>query len=275
MTAKQAGFWRRHRALKWALIALSLVLVALGLGVSIVLHKAEPILRAAIVKQLEEHFHARVELDSFHVSLVNGLWAEGKGLRIWPPAQVEGVTVPGPNAASAPEPPIRPLIQPLIQIDEFRFHAPLRYRPGEPVKISVVELKGLSVDVPPKSHFAHGAPAAHAGENGSLLLRFEVDSIRCNDAHLTVETGKPGKLPLEFAIAHLKLANVSANGSMHFDAELTNPKPPGTILTAGNLGPWVVNDPGETPLNGSYRFEHADLGRLQGNCRDFGIDRQI
>jgi len=264
VTAKQAGFWRRHRALKWALIALSLVLVALGLGVSIVLHKAEPILRAAIVKQLEEHFHARVELDSFHVSLVNGLWAEGKGLRIWPPAQVEGVTVPGPNAASAPEPPIRPLIQPLIQIDEFRFHAPLRYRPGEPVKISVVELKGLSVDVPPKSHFAHGAPAAHAGENGSLLLRFAVDSIQCNDAHLTVETGKPGKLPLEFAIAHLKLANVSANGAMHFDAELTNPKPPGTILTAGNLGPWVVNDPGETPLNGSYRFEHADLGVFKG-----------
>ena len=90
MTAKRAGFWRRHRALKWALGVLLLALIALGVAISIALHHAEPMLRAAIVKRLEEHFHARVELDSFHVSLVDGLRAEGKGLRIWPPAQVEG-----------------------------------------------------------------------------------------------------------------------------------------------------------------------------------------
>ena len=71
-----------------------LALIALGLGVSVALRHAEPILRAAIVHRLEEHFHARVELDSFHVSLVDGLRAEGKGLRIWPPAQVEGINAP-------------------------------------------------------------------------------------------------------------------------------------------------------------------------------------
>ena len=45
-------------------------------------------LRAAIVEKLEEHFHAHVELDSFRVSLRNGVWAEGKGLRIWPPPKM-------------------------------------------------------------------------------------------------------------------------------------------------------------------------------------------
>jgi hypothetical protein len=258
--AKKVGFWRRHRALKWAMGVLLLALIALGLGVSVALHQAEPILRAAIVNRLEEHFHARVELDSFHVSLVNGLRAEGKGLRIWPPAQVVGVKVPGATAASEPGPPIRPL----IQIAEFRFHAPLRYKLGQPVKISVVELKGLDVDVPPKTHFIHRGSPEHAEEHGTPLLRFEMESITCDGAYLTLETDKPGKLPLEFAIAHIRLTHANAGGAMQFDAELTNPKPAGKILTTGAMGPWMVEDPGETPLNGSYRFEHADLGVFKG-----------
>ena len=88
------SFLRRHGWIKWvaggllAALAVAAVLVDLGL------RRAEPYLRARIVESLKNRFHARVELDSFHVSLVNGLWAEGNGLRIWPPAQVEGVTVP-------------------------------------------------------------------------------------------------------------------------------------------------------------------------------------
>jgi hypothetical protein len=259
VTAKRAGFWRRHRALKWVLGLLLLALIALGAAISIAMHHAEPILRAAIVERLEEHFHARVELDSFHVSLVNGLRAEGKGLRIWPPAQVEGVKVPGTNAAAEPGETKRPL----IQIAEFRFRAPLHYKLGEPVRISVVELKGLDIDVPPKTHFAHKA-AEHSEEQGTPLLRFEVDGITCDGASLTLETDKPGKLPLEFAIAHIKLTHVRPGAPMQFHAELTNPRPAGTILTTGTMGPWIVEDPGETPLNGSYRFEHADLGVFKG-----------
>ncbi len=257
---------------------LLLAFVALGVAISIALHHAEPILRAAIVDRLEEHFHARVELDSFHVSLVNGLWAEGKGLRIWPPVQVAGMATPGTTAAGQPSP--------IIQIDEFRFHAPLRYKPGQPVKISVVELKGLNVDIPPKTHFTHKSALEHEEHHGTPLLRFEVESIRCDGAHLTLETDRPGKLPLEFDIAHIKLTGSTA-GSMQFDAQLTNPKPAGMIFTTGAMGPWKVDDPGETPLSGSYRFEHADLsvfkgiagilestGRYEGVLRDLVVDGQ-
>jgi hypothetical protein len=88
----RSSFWRRNRWLKWVAGGL---LAAVGGGlavvVSMLLHRAEPFLRARIVAELQDRFHARVELDSFHISLVDGLWAEGKGLRIWPPAQVEGV----------------------------------------------------------------------------------------------------------------------------------------------------------------------------------------
>jgi hypothetical protein len=292
----RAGFWRRHRWLKWLAGGLLLALIALGVAISVALHRAEPMLRAAIVEKLEQRFQARVELDSFHVSLVEGLTAEGKGLRIWPPAQVVGVAVPGANGVTAANSPA-----PLIKLDEFRFHAPLRFKPGEPIRISVVELKGLDVDVPPKTHFTHGAPeggssrGASSGTSsgfgllntGAALLRFEVDSIECKGAKLTLETSKPGKLPLEFAIAHMKLADVSAGGPMHFDAELTNPRPPGTIVTSGSMGPWMVDDPGETPVAGDYRFERADLsvfkgiagilsstGKYQGVLRDLVVDGQ-
>ncbi|MGA3134091.1 MAG: hypothetical protein ABSD59_25315 [Terracidiphilus sp.] len=260
MTAKQAGFWRRYRALKWTLGVLLAVLIALGVAISIVLHNAEPMLRAEIVKELEEHFHTHVELDSFHVSLVNGLWAEGEGLRIWPPEQGAGGTASGTISSSGPGTEIRPL----IQIGEFRFHAPLHYKPGQPVRISVVQLKGLDIDIPPKSHLAHKFAAQPGEQHSTLPVRFVVDSIRCDDAHLTIETDKPGKLPLEFAIAHIKLTDTHTDGAMQFDAELTNPKPAGKILTGGRVGPWAVDDPGDTPLDGSYRFEHADLGVFKG-----------
>ena len=52
-------------------------------GVVITLaYRAEPMLREHIVEGLAAHFHARVELDSFHLSLRDGLWVEGNGLRI-------------------------------------------------------------------------------------------------------------------------------------------------------------------------------------------------
>jgi hypothetical protein len=270
VAAKRAGFWRRHRALKWTLGVLLLALIALGVAISIALRQVEPMLRAAVVKALEEHFHARVELDSFHISLVDGLRAEGGGLRIWPPAQAEGVADPGAPSASLPGSPnasgpamLQGATKPLIQIADFRFHAALRYDPGRPVKISVVELRGLEIDIPPKRHFAHLA-AEHAEEHKTPLLRFEVENIICDDALLTLETDKPGKLPLEFAIAHVKLTRANADGAMRFDAQLTNPKPAGLILTTGTIGPWKVDDPGETPVAGSYHFQNADLSVFKG-----------
>ena len=284
MTAKGAGFWRRHRRLFWVLISLSggllLALIALGVAVSIALRNAEPMLRAEIVAQLEQHFHARVELDSFHVSLTDGLRAEGKGLRIWPPAEVGGVTVPGSNGFAAAS------IKPLIQLQEFRFRAPLHYEPDTPIKISVVQLSGLDVDIPPQSHFTHAAGAG-ASQAKNALLHFEIDSIECTGAKLTLETSKPGKLPLEFAIAQMRLTNVSAGSQVHFDAKLTNPRPAGTIVTEGSLGPWTVYDPGQTPVTGDYNFQHADLsvfkgiagildstGKYQGVLRDLVVDGQ-
>jgi hypothetical protein len=263
---------------KWVAVGLLAALTLAAAVLGVVLQRAEPFLRARIVEGLEDRFHARVELDSFHVSLVDGLWAEGHGLRIWPPARVAGVTVPQGQD------------EPLIRLNEFRFHAPLELKPGKPIHVSLVELKGLSVHLPPKSHFEHVADAAAAGKSRSAmagLVRFEVDRMECTGAELVMETDKPGKLPLEFQIARFKLTDIAAGGAMGFDAELTNPKPEGTVHTTGSFGPWHGADLGESPLKGDYRFEHADLsgitgiagilsstGHYEGTLRDLVVDGQ-
>ena len=51
---------------------------------------------------------------------------------------------------------------------------------------------------------------------------------------------------------------------MQPEAELTNPNPVGTIHSTGTFGPWLVADPGESPVQGDYQFDHADLSSFKG-----------
>ena len=273
MTEVRNSFLRRHRWIKWVAASFILILAALAGIAAFLLHRAEPYVRARIVEALQQHFHARVELDSFKMSLKDGLKAEGAGLRIWPPAQVAGVNVP---ANLLPD-------QPLISLAEFRFHAPLHFERGKPFHISTVELKGLEIHLPPRSHFIHAAAPAAPGYSAAI----EIDTIVCTDARMVLETDKPGKLPLEIPISHLTLTHVSSAGPMDFVADLTNPRPHGAVHTNGSFGPWNVADPGESPVSGKYTFDHADLsdfkgiagilsstGQFQGTLRELTADGQ-
>ena len=271
--------------LKWTAVTLLAVVIALTVAIAVALRRAEPVLRAAILSTLEDRFHARVELAGFHVSLLGGLRAEGKGLRIWLPAGYLE------DAGLSPGAPIevRGSQRPLLAVDEFRFRAPLHYAPGMPIHIPVVQVRGLTIDVPPKERFLRSnTDLSGTGNRANAtqgLIRFAVDNLDCEDARLILETSKPGKQPLEFAIPRLKLTGIQRDVSMHFTAELTNPRPVGTIHTAGTFGPWTVEDPGESAIQGEYRFDHANLGdfreiagtlnstgKYAGTLRDVTVD---
>ena len=253
MTDLSTPFLRRHRWIKWVAASTVLVLVALVGIAAFLLHRIEPFVRASIVEGLTQHFHARVELDSFHMSLKDGLKAEGAGLRIWPPAQVAGVNVP---ANFAPD-------QPILSLAEFRFQAPLHFERGKPFHISTVELKGLDLHLPPHSHFTHHDQAVPKPTN-PYVAAMEIDTIVCTGTRMVLETDKPGKIALEIPITHLTLSHVSSGGPMDYVADLTNPLPHGDVHTTGSFGPWNVSDPGESPVTGQYTFDHADLSDFKG-----------
>jgi hypothetical protein len=262
------------------------LLVTIAILIDIAAHHAEPFVRQQVVQALSERFHARVELDSFHLSLGNtlrgewGVWGEGKGLRIWPPADVEGVHVPEPN----------PPAQPLIRLDEFHFHAPLHYQSGVPIHITQIRLKGLDIRFPPRSHMQRiSEPKGATTQTPSTQWKVSVvvDAVDCTDARFALETDKPNKLPLQFLISRFRLKGVRSGAPMIFDAEVQNPTPPGAIHTTGSFGPWIVADPGSSPIGGDYTFNHADLsvfkgiagilnstGHYEGTLRDLTVDGQ-
>jgi hypothetical protein len=244
-------------------MSVSLVLIAAVLGVAawVVARHTEPFLRSMIVEVLEDRFHARVELDSFHISVAHVLTAEGRGLRVWPPAQVAGVTAA----------PARDASDPLIRLAEFHFRMPLRYERGKPFHIAMIRLKGLDIHLPPKSHFGQGAaPSASTGSDAKKmdnLISFVVDTVECDAENLLLETSKPGKLPVDIEIAHLKLTReggLNATAPVNFDADVTVPKPHGAAHATGTIGPWNQTDPGESALEGKYTFDNADLGSFKG-----------
>ena len=240
-----------------ALTGLLVVFVAMA----VLAHRAEPFLRAQIIQALSARFCTRVELDSFHLRFGNslrgewGVWADGRGLRIWP----------ADNAAGSGTP--------LIQLAEFRFHAPLHYKPGVPVHIHEVQIKGLNINLPPKSHPIHFALGDHVSQpsnENQPLLTFRVDEVVCTNARLVHEPDAPGKEPLDFFISYLKLTEKTRNGGitsqegMNFDAKLINPRPVGAIQSTGSFGPWQVDDPGASAVAGNYRFDNANLGDFKG-----------
>jgi hypothetical protein len=285
------SFWRRNRWLLWLAGALLLILVAVSVVLTIVARRFEPYIRARIVEGLQQRFHTHVELAEFHVSVQHGqqgewgLWATGRGLRIWPPHREAG------------DHPLEVAVEskPLIDLGEFDFHVPLRYEMTQHLRIREVRLRKLIIEVPPRSQrdkqtgleSAMDSPAAQPPVQGQpgALANVTVDRVICEDADLTLETDKPNRVPLDFAIAHLKLTNLAAGKPMDFEAELTNPRPKGVIETSGSFGPWIIADAGESPVNGKYRFEHADLsvfngiagilessGTYAGTLRDLAVD---
>ena len=69
---------------------------------------------------------------------------------------------------------------------------------------------------------------------------------------------------MEWDIRKLRLRSAGIGQPMKFQAELTNPTPPGVIQTTGHFGPWVFDAPSDTAVDGHYDFRHADLSVFNG-----------
>ncbi len=224
------------------IVLLSVVSTAV---LSVMVYRAEPTIRAKVVETLSTRFKSKVELDAFHVSLMKGIEVSGGGLRIF------GETDPNNY---------EPEVQPIISVAEFRFHMGIRNLFRSPLHVDTVFVTGLQLNLPPREHRSEmGRMAPKDGK-----IEIIVDKLVCNRTQLIVNTLRPGKFPLEFDIESLKMTRIGPGSPMHFDANLTNPKPVGQIHSSGLFGPWQPDSPRDTPVSGTYSFDHADLGTING-----------
>ena len=150
-------------------------------------------------------------------------------------------------------------MQPIIGVAEFRFRTGIIDLLRSPMHVDTVYLRGLQLNLPPREQ--RGQMKNMAPKGGKIKI--VVNRLVCDRAQLVINTLRPGKLPLEFDIESLKMTSIGPNDPMHFDANLTNAKPVGNILSSGSFGPWQADSPRETPVSGTYSFNNADLGTIR------------
>ena len=237
----------RRRSHKWRWITGILLLVVLigAYCVDYAASHASQILRARVIETLSARFKGKVELAGLDVSALNGLEVHGSGLQIY------GMNDPNPSA---------PGIQPLIRVEEFRFQTSFRSLFRSPMHVHTVYVKGLTLNIPPKEDIQD---LSHIRKS-SRKMKIVVEELNCENTNLVINTWKPDKQPLVFAISHLKMEDIGADKPMRFQATLVNPKPVGDIDSVGYFGPFQEEKPRATAVSGDYSFSRADLGNFRG-----------
>jgi hypothetical protein len=233
-------------------------------------------LKQRIVETLEDRLNSDVSLDDLSLRVFPRLHAEGKGL-----------TIRDRRRTGVP---------PLIAVKAFTVDGDLLGAWRK--RIARVELQGLDISIPPDDddddgddddrqpgqapkraeHSLHGG-AGVAATSGSgtkaaapekadfrntLQRGVVIDTLVSDNARLIIIPKTEGKRPKTWSIHTLTMHDVGAYESMPFEATLTNAVPPGEIVTNGRFGPWDAEEPGNTPLGGSYSFDKADLSVFKG-----------
>lgn len=249
----------------WTLVSLAAALIIfVALLVSIVPLRSD-VLKQRIIATLAARLNSDVALDDLSLRIYPRLHVEGKGLSIRDRRRAD--------------------VPPLIAVKGFSVEADLvgLWRK----RVAHVELRGLDISIPPDDdsdddddakkprspHRLHESGGAVATTGASadkptttpvIQNGVVIDTLDSKNARLIIIPRKPGKAPKTWDIHSLTMHRVGADQAMPFKATLTNAVPPGEILTDGNFGPWNTENPGRTPLAGSFTFDKADLSVFEG-----------
>jgi hypothetical protein len=260
------------RPLLWVLLGLVGFVIVLAAMFMAAVPLSSDSLRHRIVRTLSDKLDSDVELGDLH-------------LRVWPWMRAEGADLRIRRRGAASDLP------PLISIKSFHVDASILGLMRK--HVDHVQLTGLDINIPPKAErsrekeFSDEDRARAKATAGSRSSEPEatdephqtpeekrndplkaggvvLDRVDTDNARLLIIPEKKDKEPRVWAIHHLTMYDLGAVKSWPFDATLTNGVPPGEITVEGGFGPWDRNVPGDTPLNGKFDFEKADLGVFKG-----------
>ena len=215
-----------------------------------------PYIREQAINYLEEHFDSEAEVGELKIGMPNlsplkVLFNRGKGAM----ARVEASNVQLRHKG-------RRDIVPMFVMKRFRFDVDLSAIFDSPRRVQLVTIDGMEINIPPKGE--RPRMGNDRNDKGSPADNVIFDEIRINDSMLRILPRDSVKIPLEFSLHSIRLQTVGTQVAMTYGAALRNAKPPGEILSDGNFGPWVAGEPGDTPVDGNYLFEKADLGVFKG-----------
>jgi autotransporter translocation and assembly factor TamB len=224
------------------------LMVGAFIAASIVAKNFEPTLRAQAIQYLRDRFHSDVELAAMHInrpkmSTLQILLRHGRGAIV----AVEGDGLAMRFGADSSRPPLFSIKKVFFTVDLGVLFEPKK-------SVNFVSLEGMEINIPPKGERKN--VAGGGGLNSNVIIQ----NVQINDAVLVLLPKDTGRKPLRFNIARLHLQSAGENSAMRYNADLTIPKPPGTVKSTGNFGPWDASEPGDTPLLGNYTFDNADLG---------------
>ena len=227
---------------RWLIISGVLVLVSgiLLLGLTSRLKRR---VRERAVSTLRDRFDSEVEFRTFHVLMF-------PRILIWG----EGLTLRYKGRADLP---------PLIQVKKFSAQAGLLELVRKPGRVRSIHLEGLRITVRPRRDKSE-TPATPTKKEDRPTISVVVDEIVSGNSELDLLPRDPEKPPKTFLIHKLTLNGAGLGQPMSFQARLTNPRPQGEIETRGQFGPWQRDEPGLTPLIGTYTFTNADLAGFRG-----------
>ena len=239
----------RRLQLSWRVVALVVAVVIGGLVIalaSVVPFRSETA-RKKVIEVLSARLDAEVELAELRFRVLPQFHAEGIGLAIRHHGRRD--------------------VPPLISIKQFSAEGSvfslLRRH------ITKVTVEELSIEIPPDRNrdraAGEAAPTSSSeGDSSNMARTFVIDELVANDARLVIIPRDSDKRPKVWSIHDLRMQVLSLDGAMPFSASLANAVPPGAIETSGLFGPWRSEEPGQTPLEGKFTFERADLGVFKG-----------
>jgi hypothetical protein len=262
-----------RRVLAWSALAVGVIVVVAVLA-AVHYFPTDRDIRHRVETLLANHFDATVELKELHVTLFPSPRIDGGGLKLFPHD--------------------RPSQTPLLAVD--RFHATATwYDLLQPThRVETLDLQGLRITIAPKANDTgvrgkehggcqgerqHPHTASHQTAKSSPVL---IAHLSAPGTTITMLPKEEKKLPRVFTIESLAVQRITLDQPLDFEAVLTNPVPRGEIKTKGQFGPWVKSDPGLAAVSGSYLFDKADLGTIDGiggiltsNGRFEGVLEQI
>lgn len=237
------------------------IVVFIGLIIvgSVLSRRIEPFVRAQAEQYLRDRFRADVQIATLRVHLppispLRMLFTGGHGSI----ATVEGKDIVMRMRG-------RPAAAPLFSIREFKTDIDVGALRDSSKHVPLVRITGLEITVPPKGQrpdlTPDSSPADQPPEDPSEpKTAIVIDRLNIQKAALILMPADRTKKPLRFDIHDVKMQSAGQGVAMQYDCFLTNASPPGEIHSTGTFGPWNTTEPGDTPLNGDFSFDHADLG---------------